>query len=231
MKLIVGLGNPGSEYDKTRHNAGFVALDRVAQKWGEPGGLPKARFQGLTRECVIGSGGGGEKCVLLKPTTYMNLSGRSVAEAVGFYKLDFTKDLLVLVDETALPAGTIRVRSSGSAGGHNGLKDIERALSSQGYPRLRIGVDPCPPMMKLEDYVLGRFTAEQAALVDAALKRAVEAVGVFVNEGVEAAMNRFNAPDPAEKPEKPKQIDPGWLGAKAAGSRQSAVGRTEGTEQ
>jgi PTH1 family peptidyl-tRNA hydrolase len=196
MKLIVGLGNPGSQYEKTRHNAGFMAVDLLARRWGSLGDLPKARFQALAQEVTIR----GEKSLLLKPTTYMNLSGRSVAEAVGFYKLDVAKDLLVLVDDTALPTGSIRVRAGGSAGGHNGLTDIQRALGTDAYPRLRIGVDACPPMMKLEDYVLGRFTAEQQVLLEPALKKAADASEVFVTDGVTAAMNRFNAKEEATKP-------------------------------
>ena len=191
MKLIVGLGNPGSEYEKTRHNAGFMALDRLWALRGDQTARPKSRFSGISWELSLGS----ERCVLLKPTVFMNLSGRSVAEAIGFFKLDPAKELLVIVDDVALPTGTVRIRAGGGAGGHNGLRDIQRALSTQEYPRLRIGVDACPPMMKLEDYVLGRFTAEQQAMLPPALDRAVEAIELFARSGIDAAMNRFNASD------------------------------------
>lgn len=201
MKLFVGLGNPGPEYEKTRHNAGFMALDRLWSLKGDPSARPKARFSGITSEMQFG----GERCVLLKPTLFMNLSGRSVAEAIGFFKLDPRKDLLVLVDDVAIPTGTVRLRAAGGAGGHNGLRDIERALSSQEYPRLRIGVDACPPMMKLEDYVLGRFTSEQLTLLAPALDRAVEAMEVFARTGIEAAMNRFNSPDAPQSKPKPAE--------------------------
>jgi PTH1 family peptidyl-tRNA hydrolase len=188
MKLLVGLGNPGPQYDRTRHNAGFLALDRVARRWAAPGETPRARFQGLCQEASVG----GERCLLLKPLTYMNLSGRSVAEAVGFYKIDPAADLLVLVDDVALPTGAIRLRAEGSPGGHNGLTDIRRALGSDAYPRLRIGVDACPPAMKLEDWVLGRFTPEQAALLEAALDKAADAAETFAAQGIVAAMNKHN---------------------------------------
>lgn len=200
MKLIVGLGNPGSAYEKTRHNAGFLAVDRLHRRHA-PAETPRARFDALCVEAPIRS----VRCLLLKPITYMNLSGRSVAQALGFFKLDATSDLLVLVDDVALPTGAIRLRAGGSAGGHNGLSDINRALGTQDYPRLRIGIDACPPMMKLEDYVLGRFTPEQSSLLEPALDRAADAAETFITEGLTAAMNRFNAkdtptPPPASRP-------------------------------
>ncbi len=196
MKLIVGLGNPGPQYDKTRHNAGFMAVDRLAKRWAM-GATPKGRFSGVCTEAVIKS----ERCILLKPTTFMNLSGRAVAEAIGFYKLDFKNDLLILVDDTALPCGTIRLRPSGSAGGHNGLIDVERALSSPDYPRLRIGVDTKPPQMVQHDYVLGRFTPEQTALIEPALDKAADACETFITSGIDIAMNKHNTkPTPPPAP-------------------------------
>jgi PTH1 family peptidyl-tRNA hydrolase len=200
MKLIVGLGNPGSKYDRTRHNAGFMVVDRLAGR--HAAGAPRARFNALCTE--IKPGGGGEQVLLLKPTTYMNLSGRSVAEAVGFYKLVPATDLLVVVDDVAIPAGAIRVRPSGGAGGHNGLTDIQRALGSDAYPRLRIGIDPAPEFMDQADYVLGRFSDEQWALVEPALDKAADACEVFVKDGLDAAMNRFNAPPAPPRPRKPR---------------------------
>lgn len=195
MKLIVGLGNPGSQYEKTRHNAGFLAVDRLVRRWA-PSELPKGRFSGVAVEAAVK----GQKCLLLKPTTYMNLSGKSVAEAVGFYKINPSADLLVIVDDVALPSGAVRVRQSGSAGGHNGLTDIQQKLGTDAYPRLRIGIDACPPMMKLEDYVLGRFSSEQAALLEPALDKAADASEMFLTSGVTAAMNAFNVrpPNPSQ---------------------------------
>jgi PTH1 family peptidyl-tRNA hydrolase len=202
MKLIVGLGNPGPEYEKTRHNAGFMALDRWWARRGDTASVAKSRFSGITRELSLGT----ERCVLLKPTVYMNLSGRSVAEAVNFFKIDPTKDLLVIVDDVALPTGVVRVRPGGGAGGHNGLRSIQQSISTQAYTRLRIGIDACPPVMALEDYVLGRFTGEQTALLGPAIEKAVEATEVFVLEGAEAAMNKFNGPA-EEKPKPPRKPD------------------------
>ena len=134
MKLIVGLGNPGSEYAGTRHNVGFSVIDRLARRFA-PDAAPKSKFAGLLTDAEIG----GEKCILLKPTTFMNLSGRSVLEALQFFKLEASKDLLVIVDDLALPCGSIRLRPDGSSGGHNGLTDIGLKLGSNYWARLRIG--------------------------------------------------------------------------------------------
>jgi PTH1 family peptidyl-tRNA hydrolase len=191
MKLIVGLGNPGSEYEKTRHNAGFLALDRVADRHAR-GSVPRSKHNSLLQEATIG----GERVILLKPLTFMNRCGSAVAEVLGFYKMSAAGDLLVLVDDYALPLGAIRVRGEGSAGGHNGLSDIERALGTSAYPRLRIGIDPPPANYNdPADWVLGRFTDEQARALGPALDKAADAVEVFISKGVPAAMNRFNAKD------------------------------------
>ena len=187
MKLIVGLGNPGKEYDGTRHNAGFLAVDRLAARHA-PGAPAKGRFHAAVVEARLGS----EPCLLMKPTTYMNLSGAAVAEAVGFYKLLPASDVLVIVDDVALPSGTIRLRPGGGAGGHNGLTDITRALGTQAWPRLRVGIDATPPYMNQADYVTGRFTEDQWALVGPAIDRAAHAAEVFVTRGLDAAMNQFN---------------------------------------
>lgn len=209
MKLIVGLGNPGSEYASTRHNAGFMALDRVAER-AAPGGLPRSKFNSLLLEGQLA----GDRVLLLKPLTYMNRSGAAVAETLNFYKLSPKDDLLVLVDEYQLPLGSLRIRPGGSPGGHNGLTDIERALGTQEYPRLRIGIDPPPP--GYDDpaaWVLGRFTTEQQQTLRPALNRIVDAVELFVQKGVSAAMNKFNTREnsstPAPKPTPPVgQISP-----------------------
>lgn len=195
MKLIVGLGNPGSQYEKTRHNAGFMAVDRLARRHF-PDQTPKGRFQGVTLEGAIGA----ERCVLLKPTTYMNRSGGSVAQALGFYKMDPSADVLVLVDDVALPLGSLRIRPTGSAGGHNGLSDIQRALASEAYPRCRIGIGARPGFMDQADYVLGRFTPEELAALEPAIEKAADACEVFVREGVTPAMNRFNSTPPPPVP-------------------------------
>lgn len=196
MKLIVGLGNPGSQYERTRHNAGFMAVDRIARRHFA-GETPKGRFQGAVVEGSVG----GERCVLLKPTTYMNRSGASVAQAAGFYKIDVSSELLVLVDDLALPLGGIRLRASGSAGGHNGLADIQRALGTEAYPRCRIGIDARPAFMDQADYVLGRLTPEEISALEPALEKAADAAEVFIREGIAPAMNKFNTSPPA--PPKP----------------------------
>jgi peptidyl-tRNA hydrolase, PTH1 family len=188
MKLIVGLGNPGKNYENTRHNAGFLAVDRLAQRHA-PGEPVRAKFNSAVVEAKIG----GEACLLAKPMNYMNRSGQPVADAVRFYKLNPATDLLVLVDDVALPCGALRLRAGGGAGGHNGLSDIQRALGSDGYARCRIGIDPSPGFMDQADYVLGRFTPEQWVLVEPSLTRAAEAAEMFIARGIEAAMNTFNA--------------------------------------
>ena len=187
MKLIVGLGNPGTEYAKTRHNAGFMAIDRLADDHAA-GQIPKSKFHAMVVDATIG----GEKCVLMKPTTFMNRSGQAIAEAIRFYKVSPADDLLVLVDEVALDVGSIRLRGEGSPGGHNGLTNIQQHLGSPVYPRLRIGVGPRPSMISLHDFVLGRFSELEDIPLRTSLARAAEAVRAFVAEGIGPAMNMFN---------------------------------------
>ncbi|MCA9272984.1 MAG: aminoacyl-tRNA hydrolase [Phycisphaerales bacterium] len=187
MKLLVGLGNPGAEYVKTRHNAGFMAIDLLAERHGS-GQIARSKFNAMLLDVPVS----GHRCLLMKPVTYMNRSGQAIAEACRFYKLDASKDVLVLVDDVALPCGTVRLKATGGAGGHNGLTDIARKLGSENYARLRIGIDEKPPVMRLEDYVLGRFTEEQMDRLTPALKQAADAAEVFAAEGIDAAMNRFN---------------------------------------
>lgn len=193
MKLIVGLGNPGSQYQNTRHNAGFMALDLFAQR--HLAGNYRQAHESFLADVLLA----GEKILLLKPQTYMNLAGRAVASAMQFYKLTID-DLLVVVDDTALPLGTIRLRATGSAGGHNGLKDIERAIQAfalaagkigQDYARLRIGVDS-PGSLRQADYVLSPFRADERPLLDSAFDAAIQAMETWAKEGITTAMNRFN---------------------------------------
>lgn len=187
MVLIVGLGNPGARYERTRHNAGFLALDEIARR--HAGGMvPKARFNSVMLEAALGA----EKVVLMKPTTFMNRSGLAVGEAVRFYKIDPAAGLLVIVDEVALPVGHLRVRQSGGAGGHNGLADIDRALSGSPYPRVRIGVGAVPEGWIMADWVLSRFAEEEAGVVGLSAREAADAAECVVKEGILAAMNRFN---------------------------------------
>lgn len=201
MKLIVGLGNPGAQYAKTRHNAGFMVVDRVLERLGvtEP---VKQRFQSATAEVSIGS----ERCLLMKPLTFMNRSGQAVGEAVRFFKVEPAQDLLVIVDDLYLTTGSVRMRPDGSAGGHNGLTSIDQHLAQSAYARLRVGVgvQPSggkPPMMDQADFVLSRFSEEEQGLLEAAVAKAAEAVSIYALKGPAHAMNFANA---GARPEKPK---------------------------
>ncbi len=193
MKLVVGLGNPGREYAGTRHNVGFEVVDRLAAKlgWMPPGEfdrLAKSKFDGLAYDGLADN----EKLVLLKPITFMNLSGRAVQSAMAFYQLS-PEDVMIVLDDVALPCGKIRIRSGGSSGGHNGLKDIKRALGTDQYPRLRVGIDAPPPRVPQRDYVLGRFSEEQKKAIEPAYVRAADAMVTWIEKGIGAAMNQFNA--------------------------------------
>jgi len=187
MKLIVGLGNPGRDYARTRHNAGFMAVDRLARRHAA-GARARGQFHAMTIDAAIPGAG---KCLLIKPTTYMNRSGLSVGEAVHFYKCSPVDDVLIIVDDTALPLGSLRLRASGGAGGHNGLADIERALGTSEYARLRIGVGE-PEFAAQKDHVLGRFTDEELATIEPALDRVCDAAECWAGQGLTRAMNTFN---------------------------------------
>ncbi len=197
MKLVVGLGNPGSEYHGTRHNIGFEVIDRLASKLGWPE-VTKKRFDGLALDGNVElPTGGAEKVILLKPLTFMNLSGKAVQSAMSFYQL-LPADILIVLDDLALPCGRLRLRGSGSSGGHNGLKDIERVLGTNEYPRLRIGIDPTPAPMRGKDYVLGRFTTEQRKLLEPTIDRACGAILTWMEKGIASAMSQFNAEEQTE---------------------------------
>lgn len=200
MKIVVGLGNPGKEYAGTRHNVGFDVVDEVAVRLGWHGKasdfdrLARSKFDGLAVDGVMTTSKGSEKVLLLKPMTYMNDSGRSVLAAMQFYQAELS-DVVVVLDDLALPCGQIRLRGDGSSGGHNGLKDIERVLGSNRYPRLRVGIDPVPPRIPQRDYVLTRFTDEQAKVMTGstgAISRAATCVLTWADKGLTTAMNQFN---------------------------------------
>lgn len=201
MKLIVGLGNPGPEYIKTRHNAGFMLVEKLATRHNLSN--PKHKFHAgiLDGELFVkGSGpnatSGGQRCILMQPTTYMNRSGLAVGEAVQFYKLNPETDVIVLVDDLALDVGTIRLRGEGSAGGQNGLADIERALGTRKYPRLRIGIGPNAingHKIPQKDFVLSPFTKDQQAELDHALDKGVKCIESWLTDGLEKTMSTFNA--------------------------------------
>lgn len=185
--LIVGLGNPGSKYWNTRHNVGYAALDALADSLKVK--ADRVKFQGLMVQTTIS----GHKVILLKPTTYMNLSGQSVAAAAKFYKIP-PEHIIVLSDDISLEPGRLRVRKNGSAGGHNGLKSIISSLGSQEFPRIKIGVGAKPhPDYDLADWVLGTFPISQREDMEKTYARAAEAVVTLIEKGPEAAANRFNA--------------------------------------
>ena len=184
--LIVGLGNPGSKYWNTRHNVGFAAMDALADSLHAR--VDRVKFQGLTGTAELD----GKKLILLKPTTYMNLSGQAVSAAARFYKIP-PERILVMFDDISLEPGRIRVRKEGSAGGHNGVKSIISSLGSQAFPRIKIGVGAKPhPDYDLADWVLSVFPLSQREAMAEVYSRAAEAARAIVTEGCDAAMNRFN---------------------------------------
>jgi PTH1 family peptidyl-tRNA hydrolase len=185
MKMIAGLGNPGAEYQQTPHNLGFMAVDLLARECGLE--LAHREAQALTAAARLE----GQEVLLAKPQTYMNLSGMAVARLLGKYGLEVS-DLIVLVDDAALPLGSLRVRPRGSAGGHNGLKSIIGALNSSEFARVRLGVGPDEPIGDMALYVLGRFHRSDLEAVSEMLSQACEAVHVILREGSQKAMNRFN---------------------------------------
>ena len=188
--LIVGLGNPGQQYARTRHNCGFRAIDLLAQKLGCK--VDKLKFQGLYGQVSHN----GCKLFLLKPQTYMNLSGRSVVQLSAYYNIP-PQRIIVLFDDISLATGTLRVRANGSAGGHNGIKSIIQELGSQDFPRVKIGVGAKPnPDQDLADWVLSSFSASEEKLLDTALVRAGEAALCVMEKGVPDAANRYNGSRP-----------------------------------
>jgi PTH1 family peptidyl-tRNA hydrolase len=183
MKAIVGLGNPGAEYVGTRHNVGFEVVDEVARRWN----VRLKSWKSLASLAAVP----GHDALLAAPKTFMNLSGQAVQAVAAFYHLE-PAAVLIVVDDVNLPLGRLRLRPSGSAGGHNGLKSVIEHLGI-GFPRLRIGVERGDPARDLSDRVLSRFPASERDIVDRAIKRAADAVETFVDDGFQAAMNRFNA--------------------------------------
>jgi PTH1 family peptidyl-tRNA hydrolase len=186
IKLVVGLGNPGSKYEGTRHNIGFELVDRLAE--GGSRAIFSSKFEGQSAEIEIDY----RRALLLKPQTFMNLSGRSVGQAARFYKLP-ASDLLVVCDDLSLPVGKLRLRPGGSDGGQKGLRDIAAQLGTEQFPRLRIGIGENEGV-DAADYVLSRFRSTERNAIEDALILASQAVAVWVTQGIDAAMNRFNGP-------------------------------------
>lgn len=198
MKLIVGLGNPGPQYERTRHNVGFRVVDRLAERWGLKWSERRAR-------AILASGTvGAEKIVLAKPLTYMNLSGESVGELARWYKLS-PEDILVIYDELDLPTGKVRLRVKGSAAGHNGMRDIIAKLHTSDFPRLRVGIGhPKNSRMEGRDHVLSAASGDEALLLTSGEERAVEAVQMLLVQGIAATMNAVNM-DPEEAARKAEE--------------------------
>jgi len=185
MALIVGLGNPGAKYDRTRHNIGFDCLNRLHASMGSPS--LQAKFEGQFAKGRIGQ----RDVCLVWPLTFMNCSGRCVSQFARFYKVEL-ENILVICDDLSLPLGKLRIRKSGSSGGQKGLNDIIQSLGTQDVTRLRIGIDPTPAHWDTADYVLSKFSASERAVVDEGLFRANEAIAIWLKEGVDSAMNIFN---------------------------------------
>ena len=184
--LVVGLGNPGPKYEWTRHNMGFLVIDELAERESIP--VQRLKFKALTNTAVIG----GRSVLLIKPTTYMNLSGEAVGQAARFYKIP-PERVLVISDDVALPQGKLRVRRSGSAGGHNGLKNIIAHLGSDQFPRVKVGVGGKPhPDSDMADWVLSPFTGQDRKAMEEAISRAADAVTLLLDQGVDQAMAKFN---------------------------------------
>lgn len=186
-KLIVGLGNPGERYARTRHNVGWAVLDAFARTHGVT--LDRTGFHGIYGEGRWAPSG--EKVILLKPLTFMNLSGRAVAPLLSFYKLTHT-ELLVVYDDLDLPPGKLRMREKGGAGGHNGMKSIIEQLGAEDFPRLKVGIGRPAPGWEVMDWVLAPFGADDTATVAQVIPRAVEAVEAFLTEGPVKAMTKYN---------------------------------------
>ena len=185
--VIAGLGNPGLEYEGTRHNAGFYTIDMLAEKFGEE--IKRMQFKGKTAEAVIG----GVRCLLLKPTTYMNNSGQSVTEALDFYKLDIDK-LIVIYDDISLAPGKLRIRMKGSHGGHNGIRSIIELTGSDQFGRIKMGVGAKPhPDYDLAKWVLGKFRKEDEEKLKAAAENACQCIELMVTGKVSDAMNKYNS--------------------------------------
>lgn len=186
MYIVVGLGNPSSKYKGTRHNMGFDAIDNIADRNSID--VSSKKFKGVYGKGVIQ----GQKVVLLKPETYMNLSGESVRAAVDFFKINPEDELIVLYDDISLAPGKLRLRAKGSAGGHNGIKNIIAHLGTEKFKRVKIGVGEKPAGMDLADYVLGRFDKIERITVDKGIDDAARAVEIMIAEGIDKAMNMFN---------------------------------------
>jgi len=186
MYIIVGLGNPTKEYENTRHNIGFDTIDAIAEKYDIP--VLEKKHKALIGKGFID----GKKVILAKPLTYMNLSGESVRELVDYYKIEETEELIVIFDDISLDVGQLRIRKKGSAGGHNGVKNVIKQLGHDTFMRIKMGVGEKPKGYDLVDYVLGHLDEKERKIMDASIEKAVDAVKMMLFEGADAAMNVYN---------------------------------------
>ena len=187
MKIIIGLGNPGTQYENTRHNAGFKVLDELAGRHGANFST-ESKFKSQVTKTIIG----GESVLLVKPQTFMNLSGDAVALILGYYKAT-AEDLLIIFDDLSLELGTLRFRPNGSDGGHNGIKSIIKNLGgNSNFDRLKVGIGPQPPFMPAEKFVLENFTGQEKLLLNNVIKFASDAAECYITDGIEKAQNKFN---------------------------------------
>lgn len=193
MYIIVGLGNPKKEYDHTRHNIGFALIDALADEYHI--NMGEVKHKALTGKGMIN----GQKVILAKPLTFMNLSGESVRPLTDYYKIDPETELIVISDDISLSPGAIRVRKKGSAGGHNGLKNIIQHLGTENFQRIRIGVGEKPKQYDLADYVLGHFSKEEMVSMNEGLQKAMDAIGMMLDGKVDEAMNAFNRKEVTDK--------------------------------
>lgn len=186
MYIIVGLGNPKKEYDNTRHNIGFDVIDALAED--NRIGMTEKKHKAIIGKGIVG----GQKVILVKPQTYMNLSGESVRELIDYYKVDETEELIVISDDISLDVGQLRIRKKGSAGGHNGLKNIIMHLGHDTFKRVKMGVGEKPKHFDLADYVLGHFSKEERVVMNESIKDACKAIEMMINDDVDGAMNIYN---------------------------------------
>ena len=186
MYLIVGLGNPGRQYEATRHNMGFDVIDKLVEEYRIPQGGVK--FNAMYGKGIIG----GQQALLMKPLSYMNLSGGPVRDMANYFKIDPETEMIVIYDDIDTEPGNLRIRKQGSAGGHNGIKDLIKQLGTQKFIRIKVGVGAKPQGWDLADYVLGRFDSKSRELVEDAQERACKAVEMILSDGPDAAMNEFN---------------------------------------
>lgn len=193
MYIIVGLGNPKKEYDNTRHNIGFALIDALADEYHI--NMVEVKHKALTGKGMIK----GQKVILAKPLTFMNLSGESVRPLTDYYKIEPETELIVVSDDISLSPGAIRVRKKGSAGGHNGLKNIIQHLGTENFQRIRIGVGEKPKQYDLADYVLGHFSKEEMVSMNQGLQKAMDAIGMIIDGKVDEAMNAFNRKEVTDK--------------------------------